>query len=195
MSILVRPGRLVCETIEQRSVVGRLQAYGHRLDRERLMSQKITPSLWFKGNLEEALEYYKGIFPEFEMGETTRYGEGMPFPAGTLLTADFTLNGQAFNGINAGPEFTFTEAISFIIECQTQEEVDYYWNKLTADGGEESVCGWLKDRFGLSWQVVPRILIDLMNDDDSAKANRVMQAMFQMRKIDIPTLQKAAAGE
>ena len=159
---------------------------------ERYVSQSITPSLWFKGNAEEAIAYYQGIFPEFELGERTYYGVGAPMPAGTLLTADFTLNGQAFNAINAGPEFTFTEAVSFIITCETQEEVDYYWNKLTAGGGEESVCGWLKDRFGLSWQVVPRILIDYMKDDDSAKANRVMQAMFQMRKIDIAGLQAAA---
>lgn len=159
------------------------------------MSQKITPSLWFKGNLQEALDYYEGIFPEFELIDTVNYGEGAPLPAGTLLTADFKLNGLALNAINAGPEFSFTEAVSFIIDCKNQDEVDYYWEKLTADGGEESMCGWLKDRFGLSWQVVPRILIDLIKDEDSAKANRVIHAMFQMRKIDIATLEEAAARE
>lgn len=159
------------------------------------MSQKITPSLWFKGNLQEALDYYEGIFPEFELIDTVNYGEGAPLPAGTLLTADFKLNDLALNAINAGPEFSFTEAVSFIIDCKNQDEVDYYWEKLTADGGEESMCGWLKDRFGLSWQVVPRILIDLIKDEDSAKANRVIHAMFQMRKIDIATLEEVAARE
>lgn len=166
---------------------------GHQWIEESVMANKIIPSLWFKGNAEEALEYYKGIFPEFAVGTKMYYGPGMPLPEGSLLTVDFTLNGQAFNAINAGPEFTFTEAVSFIIECETQEEVDYYWNSLTANGGEESMCGWLKDRFGLSWQITPKILIELMNDEDKAKAQRVTQAMFQMRKLDIATLQAAAA--
>lgn len=158
------------------------------------MSQKITPSLWFNGNAAEAIAYYKEVFPEFEMGDVSYYGEGMPLPAGTLLSAHFTLNGQEFDAINAGPEFTFTEAVSFIISCETQDEVDYYWNKLTANGGQESACGWLKDPFGLSWQVIPRALMELMSDPDREKANRVTQAMLQMRKIDIAQLEAAAAA-
>ena len=155
------------------------------------MKQKITPFLWFDGNAEEAVNYYLSVFPEAKLGEVSRYGEGMPMPAGTVLVANFTLFGQEFGAINAGPEFKFTEAISFMIDCKDQAEVDYYWDKLTANGGEPSQCGWLKDRFGLSWQVVPSTLGELMTNPDPAKANRVTQALMQMGKIDIATLEAA----
>jgi predicted 3-demethylubiquinone-9 3-methyltransferase (glyoxalase superfamily) len=155
------------------------------------MKQKITPFLWFDGNAEEAVNYYLSVFPDAKLGEVSRYGEGMPMPAGTVLVANFTLFGQEFGAINAGPEFKFTEAISFMIDCKDQAEVDYYWDKLTADGGEPSQCGWLKDKFGLSWQVVPSVLGELMTNPDPAKANRVTQALMQMGKIDIATLEAA----
>ncbi len=155
------------------------------------MKQKITPFLWFDGNAEEAVNYYLSVFPEAKLGEVSRYGEGMPMPAGTVLVANFTLLGQEFGAINAGPEFKFTEAVSFMIDCKDQAEVDYYWDKLTANGGEPSQCGWLKDRFGLSWQVVPSALGELMTNPDPAKANRVTQALMQMGKIDIATLEAA----
>ena len=151
----------------------------------------ITPCLWFDGNAEEAVNYYLSVFPEAKLGEVSRYGEGMPMPAGTVLVANFTLLGQEFGAINAGPEFKFTEAVSFMIDCKDQAEVDYYWDKLTANGGEPSQCGWLKDRFGLSWQVVPSALGELMTNPDPAKANRVTQALMQMGKIDIATLEAA----
>jgi len=155
------------------------------------MKQKITPFLWFDGNAEEAVNYYLSVFPDAKLGEVSCYGEGMPMPAGTVLVANFTLFGQEFGAINAGPEFKFTEAISFMIDCKDQAEVDYYWDKLTADGGEPSQCGWLKDKFGLSWQVVPSVLGELMTNPDPAKANRVTQALMQMGKIDIATLEAA----
>jgi predicted 3-demethylubiquinone-9 3-methyltransferase (glyoxalase superfamily) len=155
------------------------------------MKQKITPFLWFDGNAEEAVNFYLSVFPESKLGEVSHYGEGMPMPAGTVLVANFTLFGQEFGAINAGPEFKFTEAISFMIDCKDQEEVDYYWNTLTADGGEPSQCGWLKDKYGLSWQVVPSVLGELMTDPDPAKASRVTQALMQMSKIDIAALEAA----
>lgn len=153
---------------------------------------KITPSLWFDNNVEEAIEFYSTIFEDSEVLSVNRYGEGGPGPAGSVLVASFRLNGQEFIAINGGPHFTFTEAISFTIDCASQEEVDHFWDKLT-DGGEPSQCGWLKDKFGLSWQVVPKILIELMQDEDPVKANRVMQAMLQMTKIDIAKLKEAYA--
>ncbi len=158
------------------------------------MTQKIRPALWFNFNLDQALAFYATVFEEFEVVESSRYPESGPGPTGELLAATFRINGQEFVGINAGPEFPFTEAVSFMIDCADQDEVDYYWEKLT-DGGEESQCGWLKDRFGLSWQVVPRRLNELMADEDRAKANRVMEAMLKMSKIDVPTLERAYAGE
>jgi predicted 3-demethylubiquinone-9 3-methyltransferase (glyoxalase superfamily) len=158
------------------------------------MTQKITPALWFNYNLEEALEFYKSVFEEFEILEMSRYGEAGPGPAGTLLAAHFRLNGQDFTGINAGPQFSFTEAVSFQIDCATQDEIDYYWQKLT-DGGEESQCGWLKDRFGLSWQVTSARLGEMLSDQDATKANRTVEAMLKMSKLDLPTLERAYAGE
>lgn len=151
---------------------------------------KITPFLWFDNQAEEAARFYTSIFKNSKIGTITRYGEGLPLPAGTVMTVSFTLDGQEFTALNGGPEFKFTEAISFYILCENQAEVDHYWEKLTA-GGEESVCGWLKDKFGLSWQVVPRQLIELMNDPDREKAQRVTNAMLQMRKIDVALLEEA----
>jgi predicted 3-demethylubiquinone-9 3-methyltransferase (glyoxalase superfamily) len=155
------------------------------------MKQKITPFLWFDGNAEEAVNFYLSVFPDTKLGEVSHYGEGMPMPAGTVLVANFTLFGQEFGAINAGPEFKFTEAISFMIDCKDQKEVDYYWDTLTANGGEPSQCGWLKDKYGLSWQVVPSALAELMTNPDPAKAGRVVQALMQMSKIDIATLEAA----
>jgi predicted 3-demethylubiquinone-9 3-methyltransferase (glyoxalase superfamily) len=157
------------------------------------MTQKITPALWFNYNLDEALEFYTSIFKDSEVLSTSRYGEGGPGPAGALWTATFRLIGQEFMGINAGPMFSFTEAVSFAIDCADQAEVDYYWDRLT-DGGEPSQCGWLKDRFGLSWQVVPSSLGRLLQDEDPMKAQRVMETMLEMQKIDIAELERASAG-
>ena len=155
------------------------------------MIQKPTPFLWFDSNAEEAMNLYTSIFPNSKIGEVSRYPEGSPGPAGQVMTASFTLNGQEFIALNGGPMFKFTEAVSFVVNCDTQAEVDHLWHKLTADGGEESQCGWLKDKFGLSWQIVPKALGELMGDPDPAKAQRVMQAMLQMRKIDIAGLRQA----
>ncbi|MBS7563600.1 VOC family protein [Mucilaginibacter sp. Bleaf8] len=150
----------------------------------------ITPFLWFNNNAEEALTFYTSVFKEAEIGKVVRYGDAGPGPAGSLMTATFTLNGQKFIALNGGPHYKFTEAISFVINCQMQEEVDYYWEKL-ADGGEPGRCGWLKDQFGLSWQVVPDALAELLKGADAAKSQNVMQALMQMGKIDIAVLQEA----
>ncbi|HMR92848.1 MAG TPA: VOC family protein [Chitinophagaceae bacterium] len=149
--------------------------------------QKITPFLWFDGNAEDAVNFYTVVFPGSAVKNKSYYGEGLPAPAGTLMVASFVLHGQEFIALNGGPQFRFTEAVSFVIDCETQEEVDHYWNKLSADGAEQP-CGWLRDKFGLSWQVVPRILTELLADKDAAKAQRVMQAMLQMKKIIIADL-------
>ena len=158
------------------------------------ITQKITPFLWFDTNAEEASNFYTSIFQESTVNGKTYYGDNAPLPNGTVLTVDFTLNGVKFTALNGGPTFKFTEAISFVINCETQEEVDYYWNSLLKDGGQESQCGWLKDKFGLSWQVVPVELLELLADRDKEKANRVMQAMMKMIKLDIAILQEAARG-
>ena len=152
--------------------------------------QKITPFLWFDDKAEEAMNFYVSIFKNSKIVSVTRYGEAGPGPKGTVMTATFQLDGQEFAALNGGPQFKFTEAISFVVNCETQEEVDYYWNKLS-EGGQEIQCGWLKDKFGLSWQVVPTILSKLLSDPDPQKSQRVMHAMLQMKKIDIPGLQKA----
>jgi predicted 3-demethylubiquinone-9 3-methyltransferase (glyoxalase superfamily) len=156
--------------------------------------QKITPFLWFDNNAEEAVNFYTSVFKNSGIGNMSRYGDAGPGPKGQVMVADFWLNDQRFIALNGGPQFKFTEAVSFVINCETQEEVDYYWERL-ADGGQESMCGWLKDKFGLSWQVVPAILGKLMSDKDAEKAGRVMQAMLQMKKIHIPTLLKAYKQE
>jgi predicted 3-demethylubiquinone-9 3-methyltransferase (glyoxalase superfamily) len=155
--------------------------------------QKITPFLWFDGKAEAAMNFYTSIFKNSKVGNVTRYGEAGPGPAGSVLTASFEINGMEFTALNGGPQFKFTEAISFQVPCESQEEVDYYWDRLS-EGGQEQQCAWLKDKFGLSWQVVPTILPKLLGDPDRAKANRVMQAMLKMQKIDIAKLQQAAAG-
>jgi predicted 3-demethylubiquinone-9 3-methyltransferase (glyoxalase superfamily) len=155
--------------------------------------QKISPFLWFDGNAEEAATFYTAIFKNSKILKIARYGEAGPGPAGSVMIVNFQIEGQEFIALNGGPQFKFTEAISFCINCQTQEEVDYFWNKLTADGGQEVQCGWLKDKYGLSWQVTPTILGELMSDKDTKKAQRVMQAMMQMKKIDIAALKNAYA--
>ncbi|MFN8674832.1 MAG: VOC family protein [Thermomicrobiales bacterium] len=153
------------------------------------MRQKITPFLWFNDNAEEAATFYVSVFPNSKLTDVARMGEGGP-----ALTVVFTLDGEDFVGLNGGPVHAFTEAVSFVIDCETQAEVDRYWETLTADGGQPGDCGWLKDRFGLSWQVVPRRLPELLTDPDPARAQRAMQAMMQMHKIDIATLEAAANG-
>jgi predicted 3-demethylubiquinone-9 3-methyltransferase (glyoxalase superfamily) len=161
--------------------------------------QKITPFLWFDNNAEEAVNSYVAIFKNSKVGKVTRYNEASAKaagrPEGSVMTMEFQLEGQNFVAINGGPHFKFTEAISFVVDCETQEEVDYFWEKLTADGGQESQCAWLKDRYGLSWQIVPRVLIEMLGDKDAQKAQRVMAAMLQMKKIDIATLKRAYDGE
>jgi predicted 3-demethylubiquinone-9 3-methyltransferase (glyoxalase superfamily) len=152
--------------------------------------QKITPFLWFDENAEEAVNFYVSIFKKASIERITRYGDAGPGPKGTVMTVDFQLEGQAFVALNGGPEYTFTPAISFLVNCQTQQEVDELWEKLTA-GGEEVACGWLKDRYGVSWQIVPTVLGALMQDKDPEKAQRVTEALYQMKKIDIKTLQEA----
>ena len=157
--------------------------------------QKITPMLWFDGKAEEAANFYVSLFKNSKIGDVLRYDEASAQAAGgkvgSVLTIEFELEGQKFVGLNGGPQLKFTEAVSFVINCDTQEEVDKFWNKLTADGGQEGQCGWLKDKYGLSWQVTPTILVDMINDKNPAKAKAAMEAMMQMKKIDIPTLQKA----
>jgi predicted 3-demethylubiquinone-9 3-methyltransferase (glyoxalase superfamily) len=153
--------------------------------------QKITPFLWFNDQAEEAMNFYTSIFKNSKIGSVSRYGEAGPGSKGQVMTASFQLDGQEFIALNGGPQFKFTEAISFLINCETQEEVDYYWEKLLAGGGEESQCGWLKDRFGLSWQVIPITLSKFLADKNPAKAQRVMQAMLRMKKIIIADLKKA----
>ncbi|WP_405655966.1 VOC family protein [Streptomyces sp. RK9] len=155
---------------------------------------KITPNLWFDTQALEAAEFYVSVFPNSKVTNVSYYGEAGPRPAGTVLTVDFSLDGQDYTGINGGPEFTFDEAVSFQIGCADQEEVDHYWTRLTADGGEESQCGWLKDKYGLSWQVVPDELITLVTDPDPERAQRAMAAMLRMQKIDVATVRAAADG-
>jgi len=155
------------------------------------MTQKITPSLWYDDNAEEAVNFYTSIFDDARIVETSRYGEGAPLPAGTLLTATFDLAGQRFMAINGGPHDSFNDAVSFYVSCETQDEVDRYWDALLADGGKPTQCGWLKDRFGMSWQVIPEALPRYLNDPDPQKAQRVMAAMLQMVKIDVDELTAA----
>jgi predicted 3-demethylubiquinone-9 3-methyltransferase (glyoxalase superfamily) len=152
---------------------------------------KTVPCLWFDGQAEEAAAHYTSIFPSSKVLGTTRYGPDMPAPEGSVMTVSFSLDGQEYVGLNGGPEFTFSEAISFQILCADQEEVDHYWSRLS-EGGEEGPCGWLKDRFGVSWQVVPTVLFDLVQDEDAGRAQRATQAMLGMRKIDIAALHRAA---
>ena len=156
------------------------------------ITQKITPFLWFDNNAEEAMNFYVSVFNNSKIATVTRYGDAGPGPKGSVLTAAFELEGQKFVALNGGPRFKFTEAISFVISCETQEEIDYFWDKLTSDGGQESMCGWLKDKFGLSWQVVPAEIGSLLTGE---KSNQVMQAIMQMKKLDLSTLRQAAGQE
>ena len=155
--------------------------------------QGITPCLWFDTEGEEAAKLYTSVFPNSRILSMLRHGEAGPRPAGTVMTVDFELDGQAFTALNGGAQFTFSEAISFQVMCESQDEVDHYWSALS-DGGEEGPCGWLRDRFGVSWQIVPTALPKLLGTGDSAQSERVMEAMFQMKKLDIEELERAAAG-
>jgi predicted 3-demethylubiquinone-9 3-methyltransferase (glyoxalase superfamily) len=157
------------------------------------MRQKIVPNLWFDTEAEEAAAFYTSVFPRSRVVDVTRYPAGAPRPAGTVMTVEFELDGQRFVAINGGPEFTFDEAVSFQVTCESQEEVDVYWERLS-EGGEEGPCGWLKDRYGLSWQVVPTGMEELFADRDPTRAQRAMQAMLGMRKLDIAALRRAADG-
>jgi predicted 3-demethylubiquinone-9 3-methyltransferase (glyoxalase superfamily) len=163
-------------------------------------AQPITPCLWFDSQAEEAARYYTGIFKNSKIGTISRYGEAgrevHGRPPGSVMTVEFELNGQPFTALNGGPVFKFNEAVSFQIMCRTQEEIDHYWNKLSAGGDKDAQqCGWLKDKFGLSWQVVPTVLVELMKDQDKEKSGRAMEAMLQMKKLDIAELERAFAGE
>lgn len=155
------------------------------------MSQKIAPFLWFDTEAEEAAELYTSIFPNSRILKLARYGDAGPGPAGSVMTVEFELDGLRVVALNGGPQYSFTEALSLQIDCADQEEVDHYWTALS-EGGEEGPCGWLKDRFGLSWQVVPRGLKDLLGDPDRARAQRAMEAMFKMKKIDLAAMREAA---
>ena len=165
-----------------------------------MATQPITPCLWFDTQAEEAARFYTGIFKNSKIGTISRYGEAgrevHGKPAGSVMTVEFELDGQKFTALNGGPHFKFNEAISFQIMCETQEEVDHYWDKLSAGGDPAAQqCGWLKDKYGLSWQVVPTVLIDLMKDPDREKSGRAMEAMLQMKKLDIAALEHAFEGE
>ncbi len=155
--------------------------------------QKITPFLWFDNNAEAAAQFYTSIFKNSKILNVSRYGDAGPGPKGAVMVVNFQLEGQQFTALNGGPLFKFSEAFSFVVNCETQKEIDEYWNKLTSGGGKESECGWLKDRFGFSWQIVPTALGRLMSDPK--KANRVMQALLQMKKLDIATLEAAGEGK
>jgi predicted 3-demethylubiquinone-9 3-methyltransferase (glyoxalase superfamily) len=157
------------------------------------MPQKIIPNLWFDTEAEEAADFYTSVFKNSRIVYVTNYTEAGPRPAGTVMTVEFELDGQRFVGINGGPEFKFDEAVSFQIDCETQDDVDFYWERLS-EGGEEGQCGWLKDRYGLSWQVVPTGMEELFSDPDPERARRAMQAMLGMGKIDIAALRSAADG-
>jgi predicted 3-demethylubiquinone-9 3-methyltransferase (glyoxalase superfamily) len=163
--------------------------------------QKIAPFLWFDDQAEETMKFYTSIFKNSKVGRILRYGEEAAKvsqtgrPMGSVLTIEFEIEGQKFTALNGGPAFKFNESISFVVNCDTQKEVDYFWEKLIADGGQESQCGWLKDKFGVSWQVVPRALIEMLRDKDSEKSERVMKAMLQMQKLDIKTLEEAYEGK
>jgi predicted 3-demethylubiquinone-9 3-methyltransferase (glyoxalase superfamily) len=154
--------------------------------------QKISPALWFDKNAEEAVNFYMSIFQNSRINKVLRYGKAGPGPEGTILTISFELDGEEFTAINGGPHFTFSPAISFVVRCGTQDEVDYYWEKLSL-GGHQDQCGWLTDQYGVSWQIVPNVLIELLGDPDPVKSKQVMEAMLQMRKIDIEQLQRASA--
>ena len=153
--------------------------------------QRITPCLWFDTEAEDAADFYVSVFKNSQVVSVSRYGEAGPRPAGTVMTVDFELDGQAFIALNGGPEFPFTEAVSLQVDCETQEEVDRYWSVLS-EGGEEGPCGWVKDKFGLSWQITPTVLMRLIGDPDTEKVQRVMAAMLKMKRIDVGEIERAA---
>jgi predicted 3-demethylubiquinone-9 3-methyltransferase (glyoxalase superfamily) len=154
------------------------------------MEHKIVPNLWFDTEAEEAAEFYCSVFPDSRIVSVARYTDAGPREAGMVMVVEFELNGHRFVGINGGPQFKFDEAVSFQVLCETQADIDYFWSKL-AEGGEEGPCGWLKDKFGLSWQVVPTVLPEMLQDPNAGRADRAMKAMLQMRKLDIAALQRA----
>jgi predicted 3-demethylubiquinone-9 3-methyltransferase (glyoxalase superfamily) len=158
------------------------------------LKQKITPCLWFDGRAEEAVQFYTSVFKRSKKGDVTRYGDAGPGAKGSVMTATFQIEGQEFMALNGGPEFKFTPAVSFIVHCKSQKRVDYYWDKLMEGGGAPQQCGWLTDRFGLSWQIVPNVLSELMKDKDKQKRERVMQALLKMVKLDGDALKRAAKG-
>jgi predicted 3-demethylubiquinone-9 3-methyltransferase (glyoxalase superfamily) len=171
------------------------------MNKARKNMQKINPFLWFDDQAEKAVKFYTSIFKDSKIGRILRYGEEVAKvsasgqPAGSVLTIEFEIEGQKFVALNGGPQFQFNESVSFVVNCEAQKEVDYYWEKLIADGGQESACGWLKDKFGVSWQITPTVLIDMLHDKDAEKAERVMHAMLQMKKIDIAELKAAYDGK
>ena len=157
------------------------------------IEQRITPMLWFDNQAEEAANYYVSIFKNSKVTNISRYGDTGPGPKGSVMVAEFELDGQKFTALNGGPRFKFTEAISLVVNCENQEEVDYYWDKLSGDGGQEVVCGWLKDKYGLSWQIVPVRVFELMRD--AATSDRVMAAVMEMKKIELSKIEQAAAAK
>jgi predicted 3-demethylubiquinone-9 3-methyltransferase (glyoxalase superfamily) len=157
-------------------------------------NQKITTFLWFNNNAEEAANFYISVFKNSKILNIARYGEPGPGPKGSVMTVDFELDGERFTALNGGPQFKFTEAISLVVNCKSQEEVDYFWEKLSEDGGQTIECGWLKDKFGLFWQVTPEVLLELLQDADQQKVDRVMKAMMTMQKLDIKQIEDAARG-
>lgn len=161
------------------------------METEKKPAQKISTFLWFDHQAEEAAQFYTSLFKNSRIGNILRYGEGAPLPAGTALTVTYFLDGQEFVAMNAGPHFKFNESISLSVKCYSQEEVDFLWERLTENGGQESQCGWLKDKYGLSWQIVPVALTEMLGDEDKKKASAVMQAMMKMRKIEISVLKEA----
>jgi predicted 3-demethylubiquinone-9 3-methyltransferase (glyoxalase superfamily) len=179
--IFLPSGRLTNQTIDDKATTRRGEAMN-----------TITPCLWFDTEGEDAANFYTSVFPNSKIVDVARYGEAGPRAAGTVMTVSFELDGQKFVALNGGPDFSFNEAISFQVSCETQAEVDAYWTKLS-EGGEEGPCGWLKDKFGLSWQIIPTALPRLLGDPDREKSQRVMQAMLSMKKIEVDALERAAA--
>ena len=158
-------------------------------------AQKITTFLWFDNNAEEAVKFYCSVFKNSRLLNTTHYGDSGAGPKGTVMTVDFELDGQRFAALNGGPTFKFTEAISLVVNCETQEEIDYFWEKLSSEGGQKVECGWVKDKYGLSWQIVPAVLFDELFLGDDKQTDRIMRAVMTMKKLDIEELKKAAAGK
>src|SRR5262249_49645803 len=180
------------ERLNRGSVIDRPYSEGEKIIMTKRI-QKITPFLWFESQAEEAANFYASIFKNSRVRGLTRYGDSRPGPKGSVMTVDFELDGQEFIALNGGPHFKFTEAVSFVVNCDTQQEVDEFWEKLSA-GGQQIQCGWLKDKYGLSWQIVPTVLGQLMQDKDPKKSERVMKALLQMKKLDIAGLKRAYEG-